>query len=58
MKMAGVCGRDGEKTRKGTRDYTQAQTLKSFVFLREFELSTDKGPSSQGYGFSSGHVWM
>ena len=19
---------------------------------------TDKGPSSQGYGFSSGHVWM
>ena len=56
--MAGVCGRDGEKTRKGTRDYTQAQTLKSFVFLREFELSTDKGPSSQGYGFSSGHVWM
>ena len=36
-----VCGSDGEKTRKGTRDYTQAQTLKSFVFLREFELSTD-----------------
>ena len=20
--------------------------------------SRDKGPSSQGYGFSSGHVWM
>ena len=19
---------------------------------------TDRGPSSQGYGFSSGHVWM
>ena len=22
------------------------------------KLETNKGPSSQGYGFSSGHVWM
>ena len=22
------------------------------------DISRDKGPSSQGYGFSSGHVWM
>ena len=24
----------------------------------EIKLPTNKGPSSQGYGFSSGHVWM
>ena len=29
--------------------------LDSLLKTRDF---ADKGPSSQGYGFSSGHVWM
>ena len=31
--------------------------LDSIFKSRDITLST-KGPSSQGYGFSSGHVWM
>ena len=36
---------------------------KSFDQLRQHiknqkHYFTNKGPSSQGYGFSSGHVWM
>ena len=31
--------------------------LDSILKSRDITLST-KGPSSQGYGFSSGHVWM
>ena len=31
--------------------------LDSILESRDITLST-KGPSSQGYGFSSGHVWM
>ena len=31
--------------------------LDSILKSRDINLST-KGPSSQGYGFSSGHVWM
>ena len=27
-------------------------------FAKCFHYFTNKGPSSQGYGFSSGHVWM
>ena len=26
--------------------------------IKERRYFADKGPSSQGYGFSSGHVWM
>ena len=26
--------------------------------LKSRGITADKGPSSQGYGFSSGHVWM
>ena len=26
--------------------------------LKSRDITTNKGPSSQGYGFSSGHVWM
>ena len=26
--------------------------------LKSRDISFNKGPSSQGYGFSSGHVWM
>ena len=26
--------------------------------LKNWDYFANKGPSSQGYGFSSGHVWM
>ena len=26
--------------------------------LKSRDITANKGPSSQGYGFSSGHVWM
>ena len=26
--------------------------------LKSRDITSNKGPSSQGYGFSSGHVWM
>ena len=32
--------------------------LDSILKSRDITLSTNKSPSSQGYGFSSGHVWM
>ena len=32
--------------------------LDSILKSRDFTLPTKKSPSSQGYGFSSGHVWM
>ena len=32
--------------------------LDSILKSRDITLSTKKGPSSQGYGFSSGRVWM
>ena len=28
------------------------------IFKKQRHYFADKGPSSQGYGFSSGHVWM
>ena len=28
------------------------------IFKKERHYFANKGPSSQGYGFSSGHVWM
>ena len=34
-------------------DLTEAEDIK-----KQRYYFTDKGPSSQGYGFSSGHVWM
>ena len=30
----------------------------SVVFSTPYSIATDKGPSSQSYGFSSSHVWM
>ena len=30
----------------------------SILKSRDIYYFTDKGPSSQGYGFSCGHVWM
>ena len=32
--------------------------LDSILKSRDITLPTKEGPSSQGYGFSSGHVWM
>ena len=26
--------------------------------LKSRDITANKGPSSEGYGFSSGHVWM
>ena len=36
---------------KGQRIYSEAKYKQRHYFA-------NKGPSSQGYGFSSGHVWM
>ena len=32
--------------------------LDSILKSRDINYFASKGPSSQGYGFSSGHVWM
>ena len=32
--------------------------LRTSDSLADLEQHESKGPSSQGYGFSSGHVWM
>ena len=32
--------------------------LDSILKSRDISLSINKGPSSQGYGFSRSHVWM
>ena len=32
--------------------------LDSILKSRDIATRTNKGPRSQGYGFSSGHVWM
>ena len=32
--------------------------LDSILKSRDIHYFANKGPSSQGYGFSSGHVWM
>ena len=32
--------------------------LDSILKSRDITLFANRGPSSQGYGFSSGHVWM
>ena len=32
--------------------------LDSIFFKKQRHYFANKGPSSQGYGFSSGHVWM
>ena len=32
--------------------------LDSILKSRDIDYFANKGPSSQGYGFSSGHVWM
>ena len=39
---------------------TKNQTLlrKSLSSVTTIYVFANKGPSSQGYGFSSGHVWM
>ena len=56
--------------RKSLQMVTAAMKLKDAYSLEEIydqprwhiqkqrHYSANKGPSSQGYGFSSGHVWM
>ena len=42
--------------RKQKMKYTQGIPMKlEFLCIKRL---LNKGPSSQGYGFSSGHVWM
>ena len=57
---------------KITADYDCSHEIKRHLFLgrkvmtnldsifksRDINYFANKGPSSQGYGFSSGHVWM
>ena len=35
----------------------KAMTSLDSIFKKQRHYFTNKGPSSQGYGFSSGHVW-
>ena len=35
----------------------QAANIKKYI-QKQRHYFADKGPSSQGYGFSCGHVWM
>ena len=36
----------------------KATTKLDGIFKKQKHYFADKGPSSQSYGFSSGHVWM
>ena len=36
----------------------KAMTHIDSILKKQRHYFADKGPSSQGYGFSSGHVWM
>ena len=42
---------------KITADGDCSHEIKRWLLLRR-KVMTNKGLSSQGYGFSSGHVWM
>ena len=42
---------------KITADGDYGHEIKRCLLLGRKDM-TNKGPSSQGYGFSSGHVWM
>ena len=42
---------------KVTADGDCSHEIKRWLLLRR-KVMTNKGLSSQGYGFSSGHVWM
>ena len=52
----------GEGTQTDTNIYDLGRkvmtNLDSILKSRDITLPTKKGPSSQGSGFSSGHVWM
>ena len=48
---------------KITADSVSSHEIKRHLQLRQYienqrRYFANKGPSSQGYGFSSGHVWM
>ena len=36
----------------------KAMTILDSVIKKQMHYFANKGPSSQSYGFSSGHVWM
>ena len=37
---------------------TLGSTTHTMVYINGAPIFANKGPSSQGYGFSNGHVWM
>ena len=53
---------DGEHSHKIKRYLVLGRkvmiNLDSIIKSRDITLPAKEGPSSQGYGFSSGHVWM
>ena len=51
MKLKDTCS-SGEKKKKKSYDQPRQHIKKQRHYF------ANKGPSSQGYGFSSGHVWM
>ena len=40
------------------KSQTRLSDLTSLTGKKQRHYFANKGPSSQGYGFSSGHVWM
>ena len=36
----------------------KVMTILDSIFKKQRRYFANKGPSSQGYGFSSGHVWI
>jgi len=42
----------------GCKESDMTERLSLFIFCGDMIQPANKGPSSQGYGFSSSHVWM
>ena len=52
---------DGDFSHKIKRDFLigrKVMTNLESILKKQRHYFADKGPSSQSYGFSSGHVWM
>ena len=51
---------DGDRSHETKRRFLLGRKVLTNLdsILKSRHCFADKGPSSQGYGFSSGHVWM
>ena len=51
---------DGDRSHETKRRFLLGRKVLTNLdsILKSRHYFADKGPSSQGYGFSSGHVWM